>query len=473
LGAAAPWLELSEPLALEPPIRSRVIEVDLPTGTPLHWQAVGWLTVEPQRETASGRDIWRWSLDNVAPLPPEPGAPPEPPALVASSCRARTALEQEFERRVGPAGGLEDVLDLARETARKNPGKELCVLAMFDAITDRLRIAPVSPSEQHWRPRPVAQVWRSGVATPLELAAVEAQALRAAGFQASPAVASANPGRNLDRCPAFAALNRAIVVVAWGDEEVRVYDPQNPALGGPLEAPPLGDRLVASPPTTGAGLRWLRCLQATLKLTGEIASDGAIKGTVEFQAGGGATPHAALVRDPAKFARDLAGVVPEGKASNVKVTELRRDSASLVAEIEGKLPEKTPLGLILWTFGETPGGVESRFPPPPSPGRQAPIALPETCDLALEVMLTLPKGWSVAALPSTSGVSNDTGTVTTGGLVRPDGVVKLWRRINLRRSLVPAAESGQVRALLTAWLSPAGRELLLRPTPAAASTHAP
>lgn len=161
------------------------------------------------------------------------------------------------------------------------------------------------------------------------------------------------------------------------------------------------------------------------------------------------------------------------KTTNVRVTELRRNGASLGADIEGKLPAKTALGLVRWTLPDFPGGVESKLSPPPAPGRLSPIALPAPCNQSLEMVLTLPKGWLVAALPSTARVSNDAGTVATEGQLLPDGRFRLTRRIELRLPIVQATAAAQVRALLTAWLSPAERELLLRPPEESAAKKAP
>ncbi|HVN75318.1 MAG TPA: DUF3857 domain-containing protein [Thermoanaerobaculaceae bacterium] len=461
--AAAPWLELAEPLALEPPIRSRVVEVDVPAGTPLRWQALGWLPVEPTRATASGRDVWRWALDDVAAFPPEPSAPPEPPVLVASTCDGRAALERELGRRIGAAGAPEGLLAVAREAAAKNPGREAGLLAVFDAVTDRMTVAPVPPSEQHFAPRPPAEVWRSGVATPLELAELEAEALGAAGFRASPAVGTSTPGRDLARCPALAGLDRALVVVAWDGEGARFYDPVKPGAGWPLEAPgAIADLVTAAPHPREGSLAWPARSRTAVRVVAEVAADGTVKGTFEFAAEGGATPHAALVRDPARLGQDLAGVLPDGRAANVRVTGLRRNGATVVAGVEGKLPSGNALGLVRWTLPEIPAAPEVKLPQPPLKGRESPVAFPEACGQELDVVLSLPKGWSVAALPAKAEVANDTGTVATGGETLADGRVRLHRAIAVRRLLVPAAQADQVRALATAWLSPAGRELILR-----------
>ncbi len=464
--AAAPWLELSEPLAFEPPVRSRVVEVDLPAGTPMRWQAVGRPQTEPKRESAAGRDVWRWSLDNVPASPPEPGAPAELPTLVVTTCPGRDALAAELRRRAGDAAGApESLLALARKADAATPGDEARVLAVLDAVAQAVALAPIAPSQQDWRPRSLDDVWRAGVATRLELAGLQAAALRAVGFASATAAVAGSEGRSLDRCPALAGLDTALVMVRWAGEGARSYDPARPLEGGPVEATTRPESVLAVSAFDGAPgtLAWPAVGAREARLVLAVAPDGVVKGTLEFSASGGLTPHAALVRDPAKPARELAGAIPDVKATNVRVTALRRSDASLVADVEGKLPARNALGLVRWTLPELPGGIESTLPPPPAAGRQSPVALPPPCREAIETTVTLPAGWSVAAFPAAAPVRNDTGSVTVAGALLPDGRVRLTRTLELHRALVPAVEADQVRALLTALLAPAGRELILRP----------
>jgi hypothetical protein len=463
---AAPWLELAEATAFEPPVRARAIEVDIPAGTPLRWQATGWIQGEPHRERAAGRDVWRWTFDNVPGFPPEPGAPPEPPSIIASTCPGREALADDFTRRAGNVGeDPEGLVALARQVDAKNPGDEGRALAVLDAVAQAVAVAPITPSQQNWRPRPLAEVWRAAVATPLELAGLQAAALHAVGFSTASAAVAGNDERDVEKCPAMVGLDRVLVMVPWGGDGARFYDPAKPLEGGPLEATTsmrsvLAIRALDASPGT---IAWKRANTRGANLALDVAPDGSLKGTIAFSATDGLTPHAALVRDPANFARELAALLPDGKVTNVRVTELRRDGVSLVADIEGKLPAKNTLGLVRWTLPDFPGGVETKLPPPPASGRVSPVALPAPCGQTLETVLALPKGWTVAAFPTTAKVSNDTGTVATEVQVLPDGRLRLTRRIELRLPIVQATEAAQVRALLTAWLSPAGRELILRP----------
>jgi hypothetical protein len=202
----------------------------------------------------------------------------------------------------------------------------------------------------------------------------------------------------------------------------------------------------------------------TLKIVGEVAPDGTVKATLEFQTGGADTPHAALVRDPEKVAAGLArAAVPDARVSNVRVTSLARDRASLTASVTGALPAADALGLVRWAVA----GVPAPVPPlPVASGRTSPVAVP-ALDASVELTLTLAPGWTVAAMPESVRVNNGIGAVVAGGRQLAGGRIEIGRRIELRRCVVPAAESARVRALLAPWIAPAGRELVLRP-PAAA-----
>jgi hypothetical protein len=468
-GGALPWFEISAPIAFGPPARVRVVEVELPAATPFVWETTGWPAAEPGREIREGRDVWRWRFQNVPAQPAQPGAPTPGPAIVGSSCPNVQAMRAEFDARVAKSGEApEGLLAAARAAAAENPGDETRLLAVLEAVSNRLAVAAIAPSAQRWQPRPLAEVWRAGVATPLELAALEAAALRAVGFASTAAVAGGE-GRSLDRCPALAGLDRALVAVTWGAEGVRLYDPVTPTEGGPLEFSV--NRLAVSAPGPLEAAPPAR--PTTLRIVGEVAPDGTVKATLEFEADGADTPHAALVRDPEKVAAGLArAAVPDGRVSNVRVTSLARGRASLIASVTGALPATDALGLVRWPVA----GVPAPVPPlPAASGRVSPVAVP-ALDASMELTLTLAPGWTVAAMPESVRVSNEIGAVVAGGRQLAGGRIEIGRRIELRRSVVPAGESARVRALLAPWIAPAGRELVLRPPagptirPAAAQT---
>ncbi len=400
--------------------------------------------------------MWRWRFENVPARPAQPGAPAQGPVIVGSACPSAQALRAELDARIARAGEApEVVLAAARTAGAASPGDEGRLLAVLDAVASRLAVAPIVPSVQHWRPRPLAEVWRAGVATPLELAAIEAAALRAVGFAATAAVV-APEGYSLERCPALAGLDRAVVAVTWGGDGVRLYDPAAPLEGGPLEA--VVNRLALTAPGPLPAAPPAR--RTALRIAGTVASDGAIKATLEFEAGGAATPHAALVRDPDRVAADIArAAVPGAKVTRLRVTSLGRTHASFTASVEGALPAADALGLVRWEVAGVPAAVP---PLPVASGRLSPIAVP-AIDAAIELTLTLAPGWAVAAFPAPTRVSNEIGTVVAGGRRLADGRLEIGRRIEMRPRVLPAEASAPMRALLAPWLAPAGRELVLRP----------
>jgi len=59
-------------------------------------------------------------------------------------------------------------------------------------------------------------------------------------------------------------------------------------------------------------------------------------------------------------------------------------------------------------------------------------------------------------------VRNSLGAVTVAVEARPDGSLRILRRIALETGEAPAAAFEEVRALVNAWRDPTARSLLLR-----------
>jgi hypothetical protein len=464
---ASPWLDFGEPLAAEAPIRERVVEWDVPRSTRQRVTALVSMTpVMPTVSENADRAVWTWRRADVAAIPEEPGAPPRTealPFLWVSTCGWDEAAA-ELARRIEAAGPApESAVAAARQAMAKETAWEARLLAAFAAITGSLNVSGITPPLQHWQIKPLAEVWRSGYATPLELAALEAGVLTAVGFSADIALL-APPERDRKAAPGFAGFDRALLRVTGEDGTRRLYDPSEPAAGGPLEARIAGPLLVPrsgfeAPPTSLPSRR-------DLTIVAEVRADGSLSGSLALVATGAATPQAALVQEPGKLAEELAGaVVPGAKAKTQQITSLARLRATLEVNFDGKLPEKSDLGLVRFATPSVPGGIDKDLPPLPAAGRLAPIALPGPGSETVDVTLTLPGGWTVAALPPPAHASNSLGLVEITSTQGDEGNVHVVRRIELAERTANADQAAQVRDLLVAWLAPAGRELLLRPPP--------
>ena len=464
---ALPWMDFAEPFYTEVPVRKRMLVVDLPAGTPFHWRMPGFAGGEPQRRRVGDRELWEGTFHDLPALPDDAGAPPrsETAMLVASSCPSIQALQEEVNRRVGGAGEApDDLIDFARRAAEKELTDDGRVLAVMEAVAAAVRVTPIPPALQHFRPAPAAKVWRLGVATPLELAVLQAAALRAVGFSnVSPALAAPEPAP-LDQWPALAGLDRALIAVGWGGAGLRLYDPVNPSAGGPLELSVSPRNVVSVFPMVPdvAPVRSAVAAGRSLTVVAEVGPDRKVRGKLVFSASGSVTPHAALLCDPSKLAAELAGVVPDGKASNVRVVALSRDVATVEADLTATLPEPDALGLVRLAFAGIPGGVNGELPPLPALHRQAPLLMPLQQRESLEVELKLQGGWSLASAPTTFG-SPGQGPVRFS--VGADGTrVQVSRSIDVAHRLIAAVpdQLAEARSTLVAWHSPVGRGLLLR-----------
>jgi hypothetical protein len=200
----------------------------------------------------------------------------------------------------------------------------------------------------------------------------------------------------------------------------------------------------------------------TLNIVAEVGPDRKVRGKLVFSASGFTTPHAALLRDPSKLAGELAALLPDAKAANVRVVALARDLATLEAELTATLPEPDALGLVRLAFPGVPGGVNEKLPPLPAPDRRTPLLMPIPQTESLQIELTLPAGWTLASAPATLGSAGGGPVWFSVGAEGPR--VTLSRSIEVARRLVAAVpdQLAEARSTLVAWQSPVGRELLLR-----------
>ncbi len=468
--SAAAGMTVAEPLAFAFPVANRLVEVEAPGGVELLVPPAAAGEPSAACSTAGAVRTCRWTLEGVAALPGEPGAPArvemEPYALAAAGAPAASGwAAAELQRRWDAAGPAPaGALDAARTAAGKEPDRERALLAALAALGDAVNVSGALPaSHTGWAIRPLGSVWAAGWASPLDMASLAARVLSGIGFEARPGLVLAGP--QAGRAPGFALHEKAVLLVRFGEGDERLYDPADFAAERPLERSLPRAHLVV--PGARVDLDklagpWRRRLAATLT----VDEKGAVKGELALATAGGATPHAALVRDAQKLAERLAaGLLEAAKVTGARTTRLERGEASLAVSFEGTLPEKNARGLHALTLAGVPGGVSEELPPIPGSGRLSPIALPGPGIEELEVTLAVPKGWTVAAPPSPAKVANALGEVAVAAESGDGGRVVVRRRLSLAGRGAPAAEGSEVRDLLVAWASPASRALLLRPAP--------
>ena len=466
----APWLELEQQLRLVEPVRSLEVVVDVPVGEKVSWQLARGGAGRPSEEMAAGRRVVRFRWQNLAAWPDEPGAPPRNdtvPVLWLSTC-SRGGLEAELSRRLGSAGELPaSARALVERAVAGKVGWEERLHGALSATRDAFQVSVgLSLSMTGFTPKPLGDVWQSGRASPLELSLFAARALATLGIEASPVLLGV-PERDANSVPGFVGFDRALLAVIDGEGSRRLVDPLRPSEGGALEEVFAGRSQLGLTGSISGAARGQEAEGSvrTLSLTLRVAADSAISGGLAFSGKGDAVPHAALVENASSVAANLASAVPEGRASEVRVTALTRRAAELSADVAGKLDGPDQRGLVHLVIGGVPEGSDETLPPLPVSGRVAPIALPGPGEEVVELELALPEGWAAVALPESIKVRNGAGGVEIASEQRPDRSVKVVRRLSITARMQPPTASAQVRELLVAWRSPATRELLLRPAP--------
>ncbi len=476
LPAGPVGIAIAEPLTYDFPIAQRRVELDVPATLEVFVPGATAGGATPECREEQGRRICLWSVDAVPALPGEAGTPARSDidafAIAAAGAQATAGwIGGELQRRWDAAGAAPaGALAAARKAADAEPDRERKLLASLTALSDAVNVSgDLRPSQTGWRLHPLDDVWAAGWASTLEMAALQARVLAELGFRALPVLVLSGP--QAGRVAGFALHDRAAVLVRMAEGDDRLYDPRDPAADRPLELALANVHLVAPGGITDlavSGAQWRR------RLVVSLASDdkGGVKGDMALETAGAATPHAALVRDPQKLADRLAaGLLDGAKAKTVRVTRLARGSASVAASFEGTLPDRNAAGLVTVKLAGVPGGVGDELPPLPGTKRLSPIALPGPGEETLEVTLTLPKGWSVASLPSPVHSNGTAGALAVTAEKSADGsTVTIRRTLTIAQAIAPARDAAAVRELLAAWASPASRELLLRP-PSGASAQ--
>jgi hypothetical protein len=464
------WLEASEPMAADVPIKERIVQVELPASVELRGGVanIGAENAEwavPAQRCESSRATYVWRRSGVESIPDEPGANARDtfvPMVRVSTCQSAAALASEWARRIASAGPVPaDAAAALKDALARETDWERRVLTALDVLPKVLSASAIAPTLQHWQPRALNEAWQASVATPLELCIFQAAVLGAVGIEAQPALAGVR-GQDLGACPAFASLDRALVRIKDPAGVWRLYDVRDAARGTPLElatdlpllATEAGAAEVARTPPP-----WRRAVT----VVGELAPDGAFTGSLSFTATNGATPHAALVKDAQGLAGELAAaIVPAGKARDVRVTVLGRRTGALTCGLEGTLPGANALGLVEFDVSKLAGGVDAALPVVNPGARTCPVALPGPGVEELDYTLTLPKGWNAAALPAATSVRNSAGEVSVKAEACSDGKIRVVRCIALAaRELSPSAAE-DARALVNAWRDLSARALVLR-----------
>lgn len=456
----APFFELRVPLAVDAEVGERLVELRAPTAREV-WLPNGFARSE--RAMEGDRTVVRWRGGSL-PLVSRPSASDLAVAVVGADEAAVRAL---LASRVAAAGSLPEQAGRRVTEAAREPDAEKRLRAILKVFSESLRTSPAaSPRNLAWRITPLDVVWRSGWATPLELAALAAAGLRHGGIEAAPALLAAKPGAPRG----LGSAERAVVAVAWpapaGDGgigcETRLIDPVELASSTTLEAEfSEADTVVLG----DLGCTWRQPAPARQEFKAVLAvqADGAFSGSLGLVFSGAATPHGALVEDASALASAAAGRLARGtKVDSVAVTRLDRSAAALASTVSGALAKPNRLGLVRVELGAVVQQPALDHLPLPPDGWHEAIELPGPTESSTELTFELPEGWSVAALPRALKAENRLGAVVVAAEIEGRSV-RIRRVIRLSGWRAEVGEASDLRELLVAWRSPASRELWLRP----------
>ncbi len=453
------------------PVLDQWITLEVPAGHPLHIAGLG-CQVEASKETVDGLDryvIHRTDVPsaNVAELVAGHHGLER---LVFSSAADWPEVVEFLRQRVEPAlvadGAVDtktrEVLDGALQDAE-------AVARIHRFVVEGVRTVEWPLVAFDYQVRSASQVLQSSVGHPLDKAVLLATMLRSAGFEARIALAASEP-EIAAQVPSPAQLDEAWVVVGQGPHATWL-DPT--AMRDQRDAWDLAGHatLVLAEGTTGVEVmpsltsdRNRAALRAQVVLSAEDRALVA-SGHADVDLAYRYNPLVDFDREgdrQAGLARRIAGAWGDAAVDATHVAVQQPSLTSMRVSFSGGRYEVPEHGLVRIHLPRLPGAVSGQALQAHRGRRTLPLVLPRgVCSEEVDLEVTLPEGYELAARPGDVVVSNEVGSVRRTVVVE-DGVLEVHTLLVLEIPVVDAASYTSLRALMTAVMGEPASSILLR-----------
>ena len=434
----------------------RLAPADLPAAL-VHGDALRNVAVIPP----GGR---MWTLRDLPALPLDGAgahAGDITPHIIVSAARNKKDLLTPLARCVAAATG--DIGDGLR--AWLEDGKDLTPLDTVQRIAHLAHagVRKVDLPTGLWSraPRPVAEVYASAVATPLEQALLAAALLRAAGLQPEIGLFSrwTQPARSVEALGHYDEL-RLVVPVAG--ENWWLAPERDEAWASQCD---LTGRVALFLDGEGGSRTWeVPAGHGSCTLAVEIApaADDGLRAVADLRCDG-------ALRDGAEAGNDLADALAKSMGEDAELTTsdvALQTPQAVTLRLEAKLPQlAVPTdGLVVYqppwprnaALAHLPAGFRAE-----APARQAPLFVDDALQEHVTVTITLPQGLVVDALPAAASLSCALGSYDLAVTATEHEIV-LCRTLALQAGRCEPADYPALRAMLATALRQDQQPLVLR-----------
>ena len=449
------------------PIQSQRVILEVPTGTSLHW---GVLHGAAQPEQSVQGEFTRLVFQDLA-VPglvlSENHGTVGIPTLVWSGSPSWKHTRGYLEAQVEPSAladgyvlaKLADVLDGSLTDAER-------IARIHAFVVDGVRSIDWAPRDFGYATRSAPEVLNSSIGHPLDKAVLLVAMLRAAGFEAHVAFASAHRAW-LPEVPV--PFEQVWVRVdaghfpLWLDPTAHQADHNGLHLAG---KPVLVLDGKSEQPTVLRELD-VKHNHAQLRAQVELVAEGdglAASGRADLDLAGLYCPIAGFDRsaDQADGVAGGVGAVFGGGTHSTLVAQQSPGYLALGADFEGGSYALPASGLVRLELPRVPGAVSGAALQSYRVTRSLPVELDGPARELVVLELAVPDGWEPAHLPTPVQLDNAVGRFVRTVADDGEGTLILSAELELKQAVVAPADWPALRALLLEAEAPVGNTLLLR-----------
>lgn len=471
--AELPWMSADLRLADDDPTVERVVTVNVPDGVTLHSQLDHVPADHVRHEETDGGRTHTWTFTDLAECRDEPADADWPlrcPRLRFTTCPDPAQWAGILVSAVNQCAHPDPAID---EFARDAIGDEIdarpAVTKICDKLTERMRTLNDRSAWEGPRGRLAGEAFASRYASALETAAVALTAVRAAGFDAAPAVAF--DSRTLaENAPVDADVKGFWIVVTtrtdrfFVDPIRGIQRPYGENMNVMLFATDGKDNQVRSMGLTRGATDDARRLQIRANL--EVDADGDVTGRLRVEMSGPLVDPLKLESDDQKRSRVesiVRRLLPGATVSDLSVLAFSQDEL----RAEGKLTLKDGLEsvgrlrVLQWSdAAPLADGVHVPLEPK---DRDTTVSLGSPLDESFNLSVEFPGEWKLAirpqALPQNPS-AGATAMITQTVKAEPHRI-DVERHVRLPRE-IHLTELTAVRDSINRLRSPAWRQIGLR-----------
>lgn len=445
------------------PIREMEIIVRVPSDVELHHKMFN-LRTAPEIVVQGRQKVYTWKFMGIKASPKESFRGefhPETPRLTFSTAKDMEAVTGWMtDQKAFDLNLSDEMITFAKKMKSEKKDEINTMLAIQKEVVENMAYDRVSPEWAGFRARTPVEVWKSNGGTRLEKSILFAALLRAADFNAIPAMTA--PEKFFDKKQGnLLIFDQALVSVntkGYGTIYLSAVSKQDQSLQYNLE----GEVIVALEKNTGLQVVKPSAGKNRIEVEGnfDFETIARLTGLLEVELTGKTNPFLDLHQDTSSTRSLFTGsVIPKGNEA-IKIENSNPEKSELTIEVEKSDSLQGIHGYYRWELPVMRNGFESWRIQYLSSHRDDPFVLPNTLNESYTYSIEIPEGFAIANRNKDISLKSAAGSVKIAMKIK-DTSIKIERELKLDKKIIEVTGYEEFREMINHWLDEDYRMIII------------